>query len=107
MAKLEFTDANFDAEVLKSDTPVLVDFWAAWCGPCRIQGPFVEQLANETGGQFKIGALDVDANQETARAYSILSIPTIMIFKNGKVAWSGVGVQQKETMLAELKKASG
>lgn len=105
MAKLEFTDANFATEVIKSEKPVLVDFWAAWCGPCRIQGPLVEQLSNEVGDKYKVGAMDVDANMATAQGYNILSIPTIMIFKGGRVVWQGVGVQQKERMLEELQKA--
>ncbi len=105
MAKLDFTDANFDTDVLKSDKPVLVDFWAEWCGPCRIQGPIVEQLSNEVGDKYKIGALDVDAHTATAQKYNILSIPTLMIYKNGRVAWQGVGVQQKERLLEELQKA--
>ncbi len=105
MAKLDFTDANFESEVLKSDKPVLVDFWAPWCGPCRVQGPIVEQLSNEVGDKYKIGALDVDANTATAQKYSILSIPTIMIYKNNRVLWQGVGLQQKERLLEELQKA--
>lgn len=106
MPKLDFTDANFESEVLKSDKPVLVDFWAAWCGPCRMQGPIVEQLANELGDAYKVGALDVDANPHTAQSYGILSIPTIMIFKAGRVAWQGVGVQDGGRLKEELEKAA-
>lgn len=105
MAKLDFTDANFATDVMKSDKPVLVDFWAAWCGPCRIQGPLVEQLAEEVGDKYKVGAMDVDANMATSQSFNILSIPTIMIFKGGRVLWQGVGVQNKEKMLEELQKA--
>ena len=105
MAKLEFTDANFDADVLKSSKPVLVDFWAEWCGPCRIQGPIVEQLSNGVGDKYKVGALDVDANTTTAQKYNILSIPTLMIYKNGRVLWQGVGLQQKERLLEALQQA--
>lgn len=106
MAKMEITDANFDITVLKSDKPVLVDFWATWCGPCRIQGPIVEQLAGEVGDKFVVGAMDVDANSATAQKYNILSIPTLMIYKNGAVVWQGVGVQQKDRLLDELNKAA-
>lgn len=105
MAKLDFTDANFDSEVLKSDKPALVDFWAEWCGPCRVQSPIVEQLSNDVGDKYKVGALDVDANMATAQKYSILSIPTTMIYKNGRVVWQGVGVQQKERLLEALQQA--
>jgi len=104
MADHIFTDQNFESEVEKSDIPVLVDFWAPWCGPCRIQGPIVEELAREmAGSQVKIGKLNVDENQNVAQKYGIMSIPTLMVFKGGKVAQQMVGVQQKET----LKKALG
>lgn len=99
-----FTDQNFESEVLKSDIPVLVDFWAPWCGPCRIQGPIVEELAEELQGtSFKIGKLNVDENPQTGQTYGIMSIPTLMVFKGGTVDKQMVGVQQKET----LKKALG
>lgn len=104
MAEVTFTDANFNAEVLKSDMPVLIDFWAIWCGPCRIQGPIIAELAKELEGKpVKIGKLNVDENMNVAQKYGIMSIPTLMVFKNGKVEKQMVGVQQKET----LKKALG
>jgi thioredoxin 1 len=98
---MEFTDANFDTEVLKNDQPVLVDFWAPWCGPCRILGPIVEELSTEIKG-VKIGKINVDENPDTARAYSVMSIPTIKIFKDGQVVKEFIGVQSKEFLQAEL-----
>lgn len=98
---IEFTDANFDTEVLKSDKAVLVDFWAPWCGPCRILGPIVEELAGEMT-TVKIGKLNVDENQTIATQYGIMSIPTIKVFKNGQVVKEFIGVQAKETLKSEL-----
>lgn len=98
---IELTDANFDAEVLKSEKPVLVDFWAPWCGPCQMMGPVIEQLAGEMS-TVKIGKLDVDENPNTASAYGIMSIPALKIFKEGKVVKEFVGVQSKDTLKAEL-----
>lgn len=96
----EFTDANFEDEVLKSDTPVLVDFWAEWCGPCKMIAPSIKELAAEYDGTAKIGKLDVDNNMQTAGALSIRSIPTLMIFKDGKVADMLIGAVSK----SEIKK---
>ncbi len=94
---MEFTDATFEVEVLKSDVPVLVDFWAPWCGPCRILGPIVEELATEVT-TIKIGKMNVDENQAVATEYGIMSIPSIKIFKGGQVVKEFVGVQSKETL---------
>lgn len=103
MAEVEFTDANFKSEVLEATgKPVLVDFWAEWCGPCKMQGPIVEEIANEMGDKAKIGKLEVDLNPGTAQQFQILSIPTIAIFKDGKVVWQAVGLQQKQTIVKEL-----
>lgn len=100
----QFTDQNFDQEVLKSDKPVLVDFWAAWCGPCQMMGPIVDELAEEMKDKVKIGKLNVDENRETATNYSVMSIPTLIIFKDGKVVKQLVGVQAKENLKEELGK---
>ena len=81
----QFTDQNFEQEVLKSEKPVLVDFWAAWCGPCQMMGPIIDKLAEEMKDKVKIGKLNVDENRETASDYSVMSIPTLIIFKGGKV----------------------
>ena len=92
----EFTDANFEKDVLQSELPVLVDFWADWCGPCRRVGPVIESLAEEYDGSFKIGKLDVDANRETAKRFGISSIPAVFLFKEGQVIESFVGVRPQE-----------
>lgn len=102
---MQFTDANFETEVLQSETPVLVDFWAPWCGPCQILGPVVEELATEMKG-VKIGKLNVDENPNTASKYSVMSIPSLKIFKGGQIVKEMVGVQSKETLEAELQAAS-
>lgn len=102
---MEFTDQNFEAEVLKSNKPVLVDFWAPWCGPCQMMGPIINELIKEFGEKVKVGKLNVEENKETASQYGIMSIPAIKIFKNGEVAKEFVGVQNKETLAEELGKA--
>ena len=104
MADITITDANFESEVLKSDKPVLVDFWAVWCGPCQMQGPIVEEIAKDMEGKVKIGKLDVDTNPSTAQKFGVMSIPTIMIFKGGNVVKQFIGVQSKETLVGELNK---
>lgn len=99
---LEFSDANFEVEVLQSDKVVLVDFWAAWCGPCRMVAPIVEELATELEGKAVVGKLDVDNNPSVSSALGIRNIPTLLIFKGGKVVDKQVGVAPKEVLLAKL-----
>lgn len=91
-----FTDKNFDAEVLKSDVPVLVDFWAEWCGPCRVIGPVVEQIAQEYRGKVKVGKVDVDSNPSTSVKYGIRSIPSLLVFQGGTVSNQVVGAVPKK-----------
>ncbi|WP_346880656.1 thioredoxin [uncultured Algibacter sp.] len=92
---LEITDATFEETVLKSDKPVLVDFWAAWCGPCRMVGPIIDQISEEYDGKAVIGKIDVDANQEFAAKYGVRNIPTVLLFHNGEVVGKQVGVSAK------------
>jgi thioredoxin 1 len=99
MALLHFTDANFKKEVLDSDTAVLVDFWAAWCGPCKAIAPVIEELSREYDGKMKFGKVDVDENSRTASQYGIMSIPTLIFFKKGKIVEQVTGALSK----AELK----
>jgi len=94
----EFSDASFKEDVLQSDVPVLVDFWAPWCGPCRMIAPVVEELSNENTGTFKIGKVNIDDNPNVAMNYGVSSIPTLMIFKNGQVVERFVGVQPKSRL---------
>ena len=94
---LQITDASFDEVVLKSDKPVLVDFWATWCGPCRMLGPVIEELATEYEGRVVVGKVDVDNNQEVAAKYGVRNIPTVLVFKDGEVVGRQVGVAPKKT----------
>jgi thioredoxin 1 len=95
---VELTDANFEAEVLKSSVPVLVDFTATWCGPCKALAPVVEGLANEAAGKYKVAKLDIDDASETARKYRVMSVPTILVFKDGQVKGQHVGMTNKATL---------
>ncbi len=99
---LEITDANFEQTVLKSDKPVMVDFWAAWCGPCRMVGPIIEEIGEDYDGKAIVGKLDVDANQEFAAKYGVRNIPTVLIFQNGEVVGRQVGVAPKTTYAEAL-----
>lgn len=96
------TDQNFEAEVLKSDIPVLVDFYAEWCGPCKMMTPIIDELAKEYEGKVKIVKLDVDQNQQTAGQFQVMSIPTLFIFKDGKVAEQMVGYQDKNALKTRI-----
>ncbi|MCH7827695.1 MAG: thioredoxin [Bacteroidetes bacterium] len=102
MKPLEITDENFESEVLNSDLPVLIDFWAAWCGPCRMIAPLVEELAGEYEGKVKVGKLDVDNNQQTAIKYGVRSIPTLLVFKNGEVKDTIIGAVPKSQISQKL-----
>ena len=98
----EFTDQNFETEVLKSDQPVLVDFWAEWCMPCRMLTPTIEKIAKDYAGRVKVGKLDTDANRDVAMKYSISAIPTVILFKNGEVAQKFVGLRKEQEFKAAL-----
>lgn len=102
MKTITITDENFDQEVLKSDKPVLIDFWATWCGPCKMIAPIVEDLVDEYDGKAKIGKLDVDNNQQTAIKFGVRSIPTILIFKDGKLKDTIIGAVPKNQIIQKL-----
>ena len=104
---LEVTDANFDQDVLKSEQPVLVDFWAAWCGPCRALAPIVDELAKDYHGKIKVGKMDVDNNSATPMRYGVRGIPTLLVFKGGQVKEQIVGYVPKETIQKAIDKHVG
>lgn len=102
MKPLEFTDGNFDAEVMQSNLPVVIDFWAVWCAPCRMIAPIIEDLATTYEGKVKVGKLDVDSNQQTAIKYGVRSIPTVLIMKDGKVVDTIIGAVPKANFVDRL-----
>jgi thioredoxin 1 len=102
MKPITITDNNFELEVLKSEMPVLIDFWAAWCGPCRIIAPIVEEIASDYKDKVKVGKLDVDENQETSIKYGVRSIPTLLIFKDGKLKETIIGAIPKAQIIQKL-----
>lgn len=102
MAEIKITKNNFEAEVMKSDIPVMLDFWADWCGPCRMLAPVVEDIAKEYEGSVKVGKINVDEESELAAAFRVASIPTVVVIKNGKVVNTSVGYKPKEELAALL-----
>jgi len=104
MAEVEMNEQNFDQEALQSQLPVLVDFWAEWCGPCKVLSPIVEELSNQYTGKLKVGTVNVDENNALAMRYNVMSIPTLKFFKNGNIVGEIVGAAPKATVEAEIKK---
>lgn len=102
MAEVIITKDNFETEVLKSDIPVLVDFWASWCGPCMMLSPIIAELAEELDGKIKVGKVNVDEQNELAMQYRVASIPTLLLFKNGELAKNSVGFMPKNSIIEEL-----
>ena len=100
MAEIKLTAENFEEEVIQSEIPVLVDFWATWCGPCRMLGPIISEIAEESEGKIKVGKVNVDEEGELAARFGIMSIPTVMVFKNGEVSATSIGYKPKEAILA-------
>jgi thioredoxin 1 len=106
MSEIIFTDQNFEEKVVKSAEPVLVDFWAPWCGPCKMQGPIIDELAKEYDGKpVTIGKLNVDENPDAANRFQIMSIPTLIIFKGGKIIDQMMGLQDKKVLIEKINKA--
>jgi thioredoxin 1 len=101
---VEITDGNFETEVIQSKMPVLIDFWAPWCGPCRMVSPIVEEIALDYEGKIKVGKINTDENQQVASRYGIMSIPTLMIFKDGEVKERIVGAQPKDAIVSKVDK---
>lgn len=102
MAVVTITQDNFEKTVLKSDKPVLLDFWASWCGPCRMVSPIVDEIGNEADGRYKVGKVNVDEQPALAAKYNVMSIPTLMVFKNGKPEKNSVGARSKQDILEML-----
>ena len=103
MSAVKITTTNFEQEVLQSQIPVLLDFWADWCGPCRMAAPIIDEIAAETAGKVKVGKVNVDTDIELAQRYRIASIPTFLVFKNGELAEKAIGLQSKEDLVNLLK----
>ena len=103
MSTVKITTTNFEQEVLQSQIPVLLDFWADWCGPCRMAAPIIDEIAAETAGKVKVGKVNVDTDIELAQRYRIASIPTFLVFKNGELAEKAIGLQFKEDLVNLLK----
>lgn len=103
MSVLKITKNNFEEEVMKSNVPVLLDFWAEWCGPCRMLGPVVEEIAQETQGTIKVGKVNIDEEADLATSFKVMSIPTLVVIKNGKLTATSVGVKPKQDILNMLK----
>ncbi len=100
MSVLKITKDNFEQEVIQSDKPVLLDFWASWCGPCKMVSPIVDQVAGETGNMAKIGKINIEEEPELAKEFRIMSIPTLVVMKEGKIVQSVIGVQSKQSILS-------
>ena len=103
MAVITLTKENFEAEALKANVPVLVDFWASWCGPCRMVSPIVDEIAEESDGSYKVGKVNVDEQPELASQFGVMSIPTLLVLENGKVKNTAVGARPKEFILGLLR----